>query len=245
VTGQGLTGGVCGFNDATAASVCPTNDYAWQDVIDVGANYLNKFGTISVAAYGAFLYSSFVPGFGQLARVANLNNGSNVTAWKQWVVGLQLGFDGLFVGGAVGYDNNGLGSNYYTGIDNYTRFYTGGIMYENGPWQFSAGWVGARNTNGNGSPSILALQGGTSAATFNTSPGAFVPSTAQSFGTNLTTGALLFGRETADEIEVGVNYALGPGIRLVGGFLYYSLNGPSNAVVGNSWAFVLGTELRF
>ena len=47
---------------------CPTNDYAWQDVFDVGANYLNKFGDFTVALYGAFAYASFVPGFVSRAR---------------------------------------------------------------------------------------------------------------------------------------------------------------------------------
>src|SRR5438309_1682231 len=51
------TAGVCGFNDATAQINCPTNDYSWQDFFDVGANYLNKFGDITVAAFGAFMYA--------------------------------------------------------------------------------------------------------------------------------------------------------------------------------------------
>jgi hypothetical protein len=49
------------------------------------------------------------------------------------VVGAQFGYAGFTIGGAYGYDNNGLGSNYFTGVDNDTRFYTGGIMYETGP----------------------------------------------------------------------------------------------------------------
>src|SRR5215472_10949713 len=57
------TAGVCGFNDATAQVNCPTNDYSWQDFFDVGANYLNKFGDVTVAAFGAFMYANFVPGF--------------------------------------------------------------------------------------------------------------------------------------------------------------------------------------
>src|SRR5262249_44433488 len=42
------TAGVCGFNDATSANNCPTNDNSWQDVVDVSANYLNKFGEVVV-----------------------------------------------------------------------------------------------------------------------------------------------------------------------------------------------------
>ena len=125
-SGPGGIAGICGFNDATNIGACPTNDYAWQDVFDVGANYLNKFGDFTVALYGAFAYASFVPGFGPVGGVtpnvaANQVTGANLTAWKQWVVGAQFGIAGFTVGGAIGYDNNGLGSNYFTGVDNDTR----------------------------------------------------------------------------------------------------------------------------
>ena len=83
----------------TNVNTCPTNDYAWQDLFDVGANYLNKFGDFTVALYGAFAYASFVPGFGSVGGVfpnvaANQITGANLTAWKQWVVGAQFGFVG-------------------------------------------------------------------------------------------------------------------------------------------------------
>src|SRR5471030_951316 len=48
------TGGVCGFNDATTANGCPTNDNSWQDALVIGANYLNKFGDVSVVADGSY-----------------------------------------------------------------------------------------------------------------------------------------------------------------------------------------------
>ncbi len=245
VTGPGLTGGSCGFNDATAQINCPTNDYTWQDFFDVGVNYLNKFGDLTVALYGAFMYANFVPGYSPLSSAANLNNGSNLAPWKQWVVGAQFAIEGITIGGAVGYDTTGHGANYFTGVDNETRFLAVSVMYESGPWQISVGWVGSRNNNGDGSPSILSIQGGTNAATFNTNPGAFIPSQSQSFGRDPTVGGLLFGEETAQKIELGANYALAPGVRLVGGFLYFDLNGPSNAVVGKSWATLLGMDLRF
>jgi outer membrane protein OmpU len=133
--------GICGYNNATNINNCPTADYAWQDLFDIGANYLNKFGDFTVALYGAFAYASFVPGFNPYAPSANLATGANLSAWKQWVVGAQFGYAGFTVGGAVGYDNNGLGANYFTGVDNDTRFYTAGIMYETGPWQMSFMWA--------------------------------------------------------------------------------------------------------
>ena len=130
--------GSCGFAGAANINNCPSADYAWQDAFDVGANYLNKFGDFTVALYGAFAYASFVPGYQPLAGAANMATGANLTNWKQWVLGAQFGFAGFTVGGAVGWDNNGVGANYFTGVDNDTRFYTAGIMYETGPWQRSA-----------------------------------------------------------------------------------------------------------
>ena len=94
--------------------------------------------------------------------------GANLTAWKQWVLGAQFGFAGFTVGGAVGWDNNGSGGNYYTGVDNDTRFYTAGVMYETGPWQMSFMWAGFYNTNGNGSSNATSIATGTQAMTLNT-----------------------------------------------------------------------------
>jgi hypothetical protein len=244
-TGPGNGAGICGYNNATNINNCPNPDYAWQDVFDVGANYLNKFGDFTVALYGAYAYASFVPGFSPLAGSANMVTGANLTAWKQWVVGAQFGFAGFTVGGAIGWDNNGLGSNYFTGIDNDTRFYTAGIMYETGPWQMSAMWAGFYNTNGNGSASVSAIATGTQAQTFNTAGATGVPGiNSTAFNGNPAT-ALVFGAETVNKWEVGANYALGPGIKLTGGAMYYAVSGPSNAVSGNSWVILMGMDLRF
>jgi outer membrane protein OmpU len=233
------TAGVCGFNDATAQINCPTNDYSWQDFFDVGANYLNKFGDITVAAFGAFMYATFVPGFAPNAAAANLVTGANLTSWKQWVVGLQFGYAGFTVGGSYGYDNNGLGSNFYTGVDNDTRTYSAGIMYETGPWQVSFGWIGTRNTNGNGSLSLVNI---TNQQFANLGAPA---SSAAAFGPNPNIGGLNFGQESADKFEFGANYALGPGIKVLGGVQYYNFAGPSNATAAQSWAILLGMDLRF
>ena len=90
--------------------------------------------------------------------------GANLAAWKQWVAGAQFGFAGFTVGGAIGWDNNGLGANYFTGVDNDTRFYTAGIMYETGPWQMSFMWAGFYNTNGNGNSNLATIATGTNVA---------------------------------------------------------------------------------
>jgi outer membrane protein OmpU len=250
VSGPGNGAGICGYNNATNIGNCPTADYAWQDLFDVGANYLNKFGDFTVALYGAFAYASFVPGYAPITGVgvaspANMITGANLSSWKQWVAGAQFGFAGFTVGGAVGWDNNGLGGNYYTGVDNDTRFYTAGIMYETGPWQMSFMWAGFYNTNGNGSASVSAIATGTQAQTFNTAGATGVPGfNSTAFNGNPAT-ALLFGSETVNKWEIGANYALGPGVKLTGGAMLYTAGGPTNLVSGNSWVFLLGMDLRF
>ena len=160
-----------------------------------------------------------------------------------WAAGLQFGYKGITLGGSIGYDNNGLGSNYYTNVDNATRFATAGVMYETGPWQMSFMWMGAVNSNGNGSATIQSFAQGTNSVTmssagFTGTPG--VNSTAFS-GPN----ALAFGAETSNKFEIGANYALGPGVKVTGGGILLNNSGPSNAVTGNTWALLLGMDLRF
>ena len=244
-SGPGAVGGICGFNDATAVTACPTNDYSWQDFFDIGANYLNKFGDVTVAAYGAFMYANFVPGNQPLASAANLANGANLTSWKQWVVGLQFGWNGFTVGGSYSYDNLGLGSNYYTGVDNDNRKWGAGIMYETGPWQMSFEWRGAWNNNGNGSSSILGIASGSNAATVGGVAATNTMANNAFFGSNPAAGALAFGGLSTNMLQAAANYALGPGIKVIGGANYYISTGPSNAVAAQSWSLFLGMDLRF
>jgi outer membrane protein OmpU len=233
----------CGFNNAININNCPTADYAWQDLFDIGANYLNKFGDFTVALYGAFAYASFIPGYSPFAGAANQATGANLTAWKQWVVGAQFGFAGFTVGGAAGYDNNGLGANYFTGVDNDTRFYTAGIMYETGPWQMSFMWAGFYNTNGNGNSNLATISTGTNVGT-NTACGGVPGVNSTCFSGNPAT-SLFFGSNTINKWEIGANYALGPGVKLTGGAMMYTAGGPTNNTSGNSWVVLLGIDLRF
>jgi outer membrane protein OmpU len=235
------TGGVCGFNDATTANGCPTNDYSWQDALSIGANYLNKFGDVAVAAYVGYSYMNFVPGLQPLAGAANIVTGANLTSWKQFAAGLQFSVAGFTLGGSYIWDNNGTGANYYTGVDNDTRAYSIGVMYETGPWQMSVAGTMSYNNNGNGSLSLVNTISGTSVAV----AGAPGSQTAAAFGGNQNTGALSFGTETASKIEVGANYAIGPGVKLTGGAIFNTLSGPSNLVAGQSWAALLGMDFRF
>jgi outer membrane protein OmpU len=244
-SGPGNPAGVCGYNNATNINNCPNSDYAWQDAFDIGANYLNKFGDFTVALYGAFAYASFVPGYMPFAASANMATGANLAAWKQWVVGAQFGYAGFTIGGAMGYDNNGAGANYFTGVDNDTRFYTAGIMYETGPWQMSFMWAGFYNTNGNGSGNALSIATGTQATVISTAGCGGVPGVNSTCFNGNPATALAFGSETINKWEIGANYALGPGVKLTGGAMLYTASSPGNLGSGNSWAFLLGMDLRF
>jgi len=233
--------GICGYNDANTNNGCPTNDNSWQDALAIGANYLNKFGDISVAAYAAYSTMTFVPSLQFGATSAeNLSTGANLGSWKQMVFGAQASYAGFTFGGSYGWDNNGLGQNYYTGLSNDTRSYALALMYETGPWQLSVGGAVSYNDNGNGTLTVTSCTVGTSACavTVPTSSGV-------AFGTNPQAGALQFGTETASKIEVGANYAIGPGVKMMGGVIYNNLQGPTNAVAAQSWAALLGMDFRF
>ncbi len=238
----------CGYAGAVNISNCTTNDYSWQDGFDIGANYLNKFGDVTVAAYGSFAQAAFNSGYRAFGASASQITGSNLASWTMWAAGLQFGYKGITVGGSIGYDNQGMGANYYTGTDNATRFASAGIMYETGPWQVSFLWMGAVNSNGNGSGTVQTIASGTNVATLNTSSNASVPLSGTP-GVNSTAfsgpNALLFGAETANKFELGANYALGPGVKLTGGALINNQSGPSNAVTGNTWAILMGMDVRF
>ena len=118
-------------------------------------------------------------------------------------------------------------------------------MYETGPWQMSFLWVGAYNTNGNGSASVSSIASGTNAQTLNISSAGGVPGVNSTYFNGNASTAANFGMETAQKFEFGVNYALGPGIKAVGGFMYNNIAGPSNAVSGNNWVILMGMDLRF
>src|SRR3990167_5451153 len=96
--------GACGAAGATNISSCTTNDYMWQDGFDIGANYLNKFGDVTVAAYGSWAYAAFNPGYRAFPTASSQITGSNLASWTMWTAGLQFGYKGITIGGSVGYD---------------------------------------------------------------------------------------------------------------------------------------------
>ncbi len=245
--GQGLAAGTGRTPAASAASTMPRRPTAarrttipGRTLVSIGANYLNKFGDFSVALYGAYSSMSFVPGLQPSATAANIATGANLGNWRQMAFGAQVSYAGFTLGGGYTWDNNGLGTNYFTGVDNDTRAYAISLMYETGPWQLSVGGVVAYNNNGNGTLTVTSCAVGTSACAV-TAPA----TSAVAFGTNPQAGALQFGTETASKIEVGANYAIGPGVKMMGGVIFNNLSGPTNAVAAQSWAALLGMDFRF
>ena len=156
--------GTCGFAGATNINNCPSADYAWQDAFDVGANYLNKFGDFTVALYGAFAYASFVPGYRRWpARPTWRPVPTSPTGSSGCSVLSSASPASPSAAPSAG-TTTASGANYFTGVDNDTRFYTAGIMYETGPWQMSFMWAGFYNSNGNGSSNTATIATGTNAS---------------------------------------------------------------------------------
>ncbi|TWT13768.1 porin [Reyranella sp. CPCC 100927] len=184
---------------------CPRDSNAWSSALDIGANYLNKFGDVTVALYGGYFNASFDRGNAGGANNNNTNPSAN-GRWKSWAAGAQVGVAGFTLGGGIGRDNNGLKGN------NGTRWYAASLMYGQGPWMVSAGWWGGRNDE----RSVTS-----------------------------TTAQNRAGRDKIDIIEIGGNYMLSSGIRLVGGFSYVMGSGQSKSEKADAWAFLFGTVLTF
>jgi hypothetical protein len=204
VFGQG-NAAQCGFlGGAGNPGACAKNSNMWKNGIDVGANYLNKWGDFSLALYGGFGYGWADPS-GGVANVAQATLSPFLRDFKAWAIGANFGWGGFTLGGGAGQDNNGLRGNT-------TTFYTVGIMYETGPWQASVGyWHGKRKED----------------------------------NATVAGGAGNIGTDKVNYFTAGVNYAIGPGVKLVGGFVWDSRKGQTLAEGADAWQFLLGTELRF
>ncbi|TWT11638.1 porin [Reyranella sp. CPCC 100927] len=141
----------CAFRQGGANfNSCPNNNNQWNNGLDISANYLNKFGDVSVALYGAYATAAFdrgPVGAGGAAAPGIFGR------YKTWAVGGQVGVGGFTLGGGLGRDNMGLkGAN---GV----RWYTASLMYETGAWQVSAGWWGGRNPDRNRTPNSQNVPG--------------------------------------------------------------------------------------
>ena len=217
-----------------------------RTLFDVGANYLNKFGDFTVALYGAFAYASFVPGYSPFAASANQATGANLTSWKQWVLGAQFGYAGFTVGGAVGYDNNGARCELlHRRRQRHPLLHRGhhvrdrpvaDVVHVGRLLQHQRQRLGERLGDRHRHPSPDAHDGWL-----------WRRSGRQQHVLQRQSRRRLWpsAQETINKWEIGANYALGPGVKLTGGAMMYTAGGPTNAVSGNSWVFLLGMDLRF
>ena len=88
-----------------------------SEVVEVGVNYVNKFGGVDVAVSGSWGEAELeVPAAGATDR-------------EEWSVGAQFGFAGFTLGGAYRDDNNGTNTANSDRID-----YNLGLRYATGPW---------------------------------------------------------------------------------------------------------------
>ncbi len=88
----------------------------WSELFAVGANYVNKFGDVSVAVSGGYER-------GKLEAVS----GSATDDRTQWNAGARIGFAGFTVGGAYRNDDRGTD-------DNDRKDWNLGVRYASGPW---------------------------------------------------------------------------------------------------------------
>ncbi len=107
----------------------------YQDVVEVGANYNNTFGGVSVKASAGYMWGESVddaPG----ANYKNLN---------AWQVGAQVGYAGFAIGGSyTDYGKSGL--NDRVGVDTEsTRNWVVGVQYTTGPLVVGANYKNGRD----------------------------------------------------------------------------------------------------
>ena len=91
------------------------NGNTLNNIVDIGANYVNSFGGFDVAISGRW-------------GIAN-NDTAGSNNPQVWGAGINLGFSGVTIGGSFAEQNNNG--------DNDGRAFDAGISYSTGPWAFS------------------------------------------------------------------------------------------------------------
>lgn len=127
----------------TAGAAFGAANGTYQDLVEVGANYNNTFGGITVKASGGYYWGQAVGNTG----------GSNYKDLSAWQAGAQIGYAGFSVGGSyTDFGKSGLNNRpgFFTES---TRSWTVGAQYTAGPIV-----VGANYKNGKDAGS-LALNG--------------------------------------------------------------------------------------
>ncbi len=105
-------GNGAGYNSSYSGFPSDAEAGEQGEVFEVGANYVNKFGDVSLAVSGGYAGGSLeAPG---------------VDDRTQWNVGASIGFSGFTIGGAYRVDDRG--------IDSDRDDYNIGLRYSTGPW---------------------------------------------------------------------------------------------------------------
>jgi hypothetical protein len=140
-----------------------------QDIVEIAANYVNKFGDVSVAAFGSY------------GRGDTQNPGVGREDRTEWGLGAQLGYAGFSVGGAYRRDDRGISSN-----GDQTDWNVG-VGYATGPWAFSLGYGAASQEQTAGGEDKFALV--ELAARYNLGPGIELAAAIQRFDIEDSAGA--------------------------------------------------------
>jgi predicted porin len=146
---------------------CASNSV--QDIFEIAANYVNKFGDVSVAAFGSY------------GRGDTQNPGVGREDRTEWGLGAQLGYAGFSVGGAYRRDDRGISSN-----GDQTDWNVG-VGYATGPWAFSLGYGAASQEQTAGGEDKFALV--ELAARYNLGPGIELAAAIQRFDIEDSAGA--------------------------------------------------------
>jgi predicted porin len=137
-----VTGGINARNGSFGGMTNSNNAGQYENIFDISANYVNKLGMVDVAASIGWMTGS------REANVTLSTTQGPVRDTRNFVgAGLNLGYAGWTIGGSYSYDNAAqlaaVGTNTRAGTYN-MRMWTLGLMYENGPWGFSAMYGGGQ-----------------------------------------------------------------------------------------------------
>ena len=214
-------------------------------LFDVGANYLNKFGDFTVALYGAFAYASFVPGLLAVRRLR--------PTWRP-VPTSPRGSSGCSVLSSASPASPSVARSATTTTASVRTTSPASTTTPASTPRASCTRPARGRCRSCGpastTPTATARQRrrrSRRAPTSRRSPRCGRRAGRQQHLLQRQSGdrSARSVRSTVNKWEIGANYALGPGVKMTGGAMMYNVGGPTNAVSGNSWAFLLGMDLRF
>jgi len=130
----------------------PFDNFTQNDVVSVGANYVNSFNGVDVAAAAGYVHGS--DGVGTAAT----DDRQTITG------GLVVGFSGFSVGGSILHDNHGLQN------DSNELTFDVGVTYATGPWLVGLTYMRSKREAGTGNGDDT-MDGYLVSGTYNLGPG--------------------------------------------------------------------------